>query len=220
MHPNPSFRDTADPASIALLRDRSFGTLALSADPAPLLAHVPFLLNEAADVVDLHLVRSNPIARLLKTAAQSAKLSVLGPDSYISPDWYEVPDQVPTWNYVAVHLTGMLELRPQDELHALLDRQSAHFETRLAPKPEWTSAKMSPGVMEKMMRAIVPVRLHIETLDSTWKLGQNKPDEVRRAAASQAAASQAAAAGVGVQTQDLGAFMQDPPDTRSKTVPK
>jgi transcriptional regulator len=114
----------------------------------------------------------------------------------------------------------MLELRPQDELHALLDRQSAHFETRLAPKPEWTSAKMSPGVMEKMMRAIVPVRLHIETLDSTWKLGQNKPDEVRRAAASQAAASQAAAAGVGVQTQDLGAFMQDPPDTRSKTVPK
>ena len=57
-----------------------------------------------------------------------------GPDSYISPDWYEVPDQVPTWNYVAVHLTGTLELRPQEELLDLLDRQSALFEARVRPE--------------------------------------------------------------------------------------
>ena len=206
MHPNPAFRDTSDAHSLALLRQRSFGTLVVNGDPAPLLAHVPFLLSEDASYADLHLVRSNPIARLCRDGACAAKIAVQGPDSYISPDWYGVPDQVPTWNYVAVHLIGTLELRPQNELHALLDRQSAHFEHRLAPKPQWTSAKMSAGVMDKMMRAIVPARFNIADLHSTWKLGQNKPDDVRRAAA-----THVKQAGIGVNVADLGTLMNIPP---------
>lgn len=119
-----------------------------------MLAHVPFLLE--GDCADLHLVRSNPILRGLDTSCP-AVISVTGPDGYISPDWYGLADQVPTWNYVAVHLRGTLERRPEAELRALLDRQSAFFEARLAPKPPWIADKMPKEVLARMMRAIAPV---------------------------------------------------------------
>ena len=45
------------------------------------------------------------MARAIANGA-AVRLIVEGPEGYISPDWYGVADQVPTWNYVAVHLVG------------------------------------------------------------------------------------------------------------------
>jgi hypothetical protein len=61
----------------------------------------------------------------------------------------------------------------------LLDRQSAAHEARLAPKPEWLADKMTPEVLERMMRQIVPCKMRVDEIAGTWKLGQNKPDDVR-----------------------------------------
>ncbi len=201
MHPNPVYHDADAARNLGFARERGFGVLAVNGADTPLLSHVPFLLSDDGRVAELHLVRSNPIVRALK-APLAAKIAVSGPDSYISPDWYEVMDQVPTWNYVAVHLTGTLELRPQEELHSLLDRQSAVYEDRLLPKAPWKTAKMTPEVMEKMMRMIVPCRMQISAVDGTWKLGQNKPDAVRIAAAGQARAY-----GFGSEADVLSALM-------------
>jgi transcriptional regulator len=199
MHPNPAFRGESAQRSVALLRDRAFGTLAINADTGPLLSHVPFLLAPDAATLDLHLVRSNPIARALPA---QAVLAVTGPDGYVSPDWYGVPDQVPTWNYVAVHVRGRLEQLPQDAMRDMLDRQSAAYESRL-PKRPWTTAKMTPDALARMMRMIVPCRLTVESVDGTWKLSQNKPDDVRRAAAIQVTT------GVGAELEFLSRLMRD-----------
>ena len=151
------------------------------------MAHVPFILNDAGDLAELHLVRSNPIARALKTP-QPVRLAVTGADSYVSPDWYGIEDQVPTWNYVAVHLTGTLALRPAEELPDLLARQSAIYEARLTPKTPWKMHKMTPEARDKMLRMIVPCQFRVTGVDGTWKLGQNKDGAVRLAAAEQMAA--------------------------------
>lgn len=182
MHPNPAFRQTPSGRNLAFARARSFGMLAVNAADGPLLSHIPFQMAEDCLSLDLHLVRSNPISRTLATP-QPAVIAVTGPEGYISPDWYGMTDQVPTWNYVAVHLRGTLSLLPEDEMHGLLDRLSAQFEGRLAPKTPWTSAKMSPGAMERMMRMIIPCRMVIEDVQGTWKLSQNKPDAARLGAA-------------------------------------
>ncbi|WP_227271166.1 FMN-binding negative transcriptional regulator [Roseobacter weihaiensis] len=202
MHPNPVFHTQADDHNLAYARQRAFGVLAVADGGAPLLAHIPFLLDDDGRTVWLHLVRSNPIARALK-APQEARIAVSGPDSYISPDWYGVSDQVPTWNYVAVHLTGLLELRPQEELHGILDRQSALFENRLLPKTPWTTGKMSEGVMARMMRQIVPCKMQVTGVDGTWKLNQNKPAAVRHSAADHVEAY-----GQGSDMQVLAALMR------------
>ncbi|MEL6207714.1 MAG: FMN-binding negative transcriptional regulator, partial [Pseudomonadota bacterium] len=134
---------------------------------------------------ELHVMRSNPLARA-RGEARPALMAVTGPDAYVSPDWYGLADQVPTWNYIAVHLRGPLELLPPESLRSLLDRLSDAMEARLDKQP-WTSAKMSPGLMERMMRSLVPARMRIESVDSTWKLNQNKPDTARVQAAEQIA---------------------------------
>lgn len=204
MHPNPAFRGETAQQNLDFARARSFGILAVNGDAGPLMSHVPFLLSEDAGHMDLHLVRSNPIARALASSGPlAARIAISGADGYVSPDWYEVPDQVPTWNYVAVHLTGPLELRPQEELHALLDRQSALFEEQLDPKAPWTTAKMTPDVLDKMLRQIVPCRMRIDAVDGTWKLNQNKPDGVRLRAADYMDAY-----GIGSETRILAALMR------------
>ena len=181
MHPNPAFRQVPADDSLSFARSRGFGTLSVNGEAGPLMAHVPFLISETGELCALiHLARSNAIAR--SALPCPAVLAVVGPESYISPDWYGADDQVPTWNYVAVHLRGRLEPLPPETLHPMVDDLSAIFESRLLPKKPWVSTNMSEGVMERMLRMILPFRLVIETVDGTWKLGQNKTPEQRAGA--------------------------------------
>ena len=178
MHPNPAFRQEPEARNTAFARERSFGILAVNADGGPLISHIPFVLDEAGTLLKAHLVRPNPILRLLGEPVP-AVIAVSGPDAYLSPDWYGVDDQVPTWNYVAVHLRGTLKRLDDGELHGILDELSALFEERLAPKKPWTSAKMDQELYTRMLRQIVPVAMDVERIDATWKLSQNKPRDVR-----------------------------------------
>jgi len=205
MHPNPTFHSQDHAKDIAFVRDRAFGTLMVNGDPVPMVAHVPILLSEDGCEVLIHLLRSNPIARALK-APLAARIAVMGPDGYVSPDWYGIADHVPTWNYVAVQITGVLELLPHGKMREVLDAQSAHFETRLLPKTPWTTDKMSPDVLEKMMRMIVPCRMQVDDIAATWKLGQNKDDAVRERAAARVSG------GIGTELAALATLMGDPPD--------
>ncbi len=206
MHPNTAFRPDNQTETLALAREMGFGMLAVSAanDP-PMVSHIPFLLSEDGCEVEFHLVRSNPIARAL-AAPLPARLAIQGPHTYISPDWYGIDDQVPTWNYLAIHLTGRLQAMDPGTLPGLLDRQSAHFETRLAPKPQWTMDKMSVDAAQRMLRQIAPFRISIEQVESTWKLSQNKPDDARNVAADGVDAY-----GIGTETRLLAAMMRQPP---------
>ena len=206
MHPNRAFRDLTEALNLDHADSESFGILTVAAPDgsAPLVSHAPFLLEADRTSVLLHLARPNPIVAAL-AEPRPARLVVTGPHGYVSPDWYGVDDQVPTWNYVAVHLTGVLELLPQEALRGILDRQSAHFEGRLLPKRPWTADKMTDGLMDRMMRAIVPCRLTTTQVDGTWKLSQNKPEAVRMAAAE----------GVAQADPALAALMRDPPERKA-----
>ncbi|MGH1354545.1 MAG: FMN-binding negative transcriptional regulator [Thalassovita sp.] len=204
MHPNPTFRKQPDARNLDFAAEMGVGTLAVAgADGMPLMAHVPFVIEEGQVV--FHLVRSNPVARALGDGIPG-KIFVQGPGSYVSPDWYELDDQVPTWNYIAVHLAGTVRQLPQDDLRGVLDRISLRFETELLPKPIWTADKMTEAQLAKMMRQIVPCVLEIADVQGTWKLGQNKPDAARLAAAD-AVAEQ----GIGTELARLADLMRNPP---------
>jgi len=183
MHPNPVFRKEARSRHIALAQSRAFGMLAINAKTGPLISHIPFQLSDDGQHLEAHLVRSNPIARALKEGPLSAVVAVQGPDGYISPDWYEVDDQVPTWNYAAVHLRGELRLIPDEDLHGILERLSDAMEKRLVPKPVWTIDKLTDKTKTSLMRQILPIAMEVEEIEGTWKLNQNKSAEARLGAA-------------------------------------
>jgi transcriptional regulator len=201
MHPNPAFRGNPAEANVAFARQRGFGTLCLNGHDGPLISHVPFVLNANATEAELHLVRSNPIVRAVREPTQ-AVIAVSGPDGYISPDWYDTPDQVPNWNYVAVHLRGHIAPADPDSLRAHLDTVSANFEERL-PKTPWTTGKMTPGSLDRMMRQILPFRFTVAEVQGTWKLNQNRTDDARLGAPQAIASSP-----IGQELHDLAEVMR------------
>jgi transcriptional regulator len=206
MHPNPAFRKESETRALGFARARSFGAMTAVGSEGVLAAHIPFVLE--GRMLAAHIVRSNPLARHLRDGAKPALMIVSGPDGYISPDWYGEPDRVPTWNYVAVHLRGSLRLIEEDRLLAHLDRLSANFEERLLPKKPWKTGKMTPDVLEKMLRQIVPVEFDIEHVDSTFKFGQNRGAELMRGAV----AGLEAGGTPGSETLALAALMRDAAD--------
>lgn len=158
----------------AMIRERVFATLALSHEGRIEFAYAPVVLDagEGLGGIRFHLAKANPVAAL----ADAARLSVsfLGPDAYVSPDWYEREGQVPTWNYVAVEGQGIARKLGREDLLRLLADLSAQEEARLLPKPPWTMDKLSKARADALLNAIDGFALTFESLEGKFKLSQDK----------------------------------------------
>jgi len=186
MHPNAAFRWDDHDAMRDFAKDVGFGMLFLTTADGPHVAHLPFVFL-GPDRIGFHMARNNAIAPYLDGA--EALFVVNGPDGYISPDYYGAADQVPTWNYIAIELVGSVRKMDEAELVAQSDALSDHQEAKLAAKPVWTRAKMTDGLFEKMLRGIYGFEMEIRIWRSTRKLGQNKAEALRLAAADGAASA-------------------------------
>ena len=179
MYIPPAFRLDDRSATLAVMRDNSFAVLVAHDAERLEITHLPLLVEERAGtlVVRGHVAKANPIVGLIQAGA-AATAVFGGPHAYISPDWYTSADQVPTWNYVAVHASGRLSpVTTPDDTVALLADLSAENEQPLAPKTPWTHETMREGLMARMMKGILAFELPVERLEAKAKLSQNKSAE-------------------------------------------
>ena len=174
MYVNDAFKTDAA-AAWAFVAERGFGAIVAIDNGTPVSAHVPLLVTGTADkrAVEFHVARANPIHAII-AASPRVLLTVTGPDAYISPDWYVSADQVPTWNYMAAHLTGTARAMDQDQALDHVERMSLAFERRLLPKKPWSTSKMTAQKRAMMLAAIVPIEIEIERIECAFKLSQNK----------------------------------------------
>jgi transcriptional regulator len=181
-------------ASLAWAQGRGFGTVTAWDGSKPVASPLPFHLayaDDGAPLAAFHVARQNPLARLADGKSRWL-IAVTGDHAYVSADWYVSPDQVPTWLYQAVHLTGSVRMLSGHELGPHLDALSANFEAGLAPKPPWTVSKMTPGRFDALKKGIVGLVMSVEEVDGSFKLNQHKSD-VDHAAVATALARQAEA---------------------------
>jgi transcriptional regulator len=176
MHPNRKFQLADRDEMAAIARDVGFGALVVHTPEGLRAVHVPFLLD--GDRLRLHVSRGNAVFGALSQGCE-ALLLVEGPHAYISPDWYGLEDRVPTWNYVAVEITGPVVPLDPAALAALVDGLSEAHEARLLPKPAWSRDKMSPGRYDGLLKAIAGFELRATGWRGTAKVDQDKPAEVR-----------------------------------------
>ncbi|MGB3445401.1 MAG: FMN-binding negative transcriptional regulator [Xanthobacteraceae bacterium] len=177
MHTPLSFK-TDRATSFAFAEARGFGLACAYDGRAPMASPVPFCIDYAGDGtphVSFHLARNNPLIGLADNKSHWL-MAVAGADAYVSADWYVSPDQVPTWLYQAVHLSGPVKVMPAQDLPGHLDRLSEKFETRLAPKRPWTSAKMTAGRLKAMQNGIVGLVMTVDDIHGSFKLNQHKSD--------------------------------------------
>jgi len=164
------------------IRRAGLATLVSQTAEGLIASHVPLLLlSDPAPYGTLigHLARPNPHAR----GATGESLAIFtGPDGYITPSYYatkrETGKVVPTWNYVAIHAYGTLELIDDPEgLLALVTELTNHHEApRAAP---WAVSDAPDDFVQGMLKGIVGFRLPISRLEGKVKMSQNRPDADR-----------------------------------------
>jgi transcriptional regulator len=165
-------------ASLGFAEARGFGTVCAWDGSKSVASSLPFILTSADDGTPqaaFHVARHNPLLKLADGKSRWL-MAVTGSDAYVSPDWYASPDQVPTWLYQAVHLSGAVRTMSDHELGPHLDALSARFESWLAPKPPWTSSKMTAGRLDAMKKAIVGLVMSVDEVEGSFKLNQHKSD--------------------------------------------
>lgn len=164
---------------------RGFGVVVAADENGPRASHMPFVLTEREGraIVQIHFTAKNPLVSLAD-GMRRFLLIVAGDDAYISNDWYSSPDNVSTWLYEAVHLSGVAHLRGQDENRGHGDALLAVSEARL-PKRPWDLAQMEPDKRESMLAAIRVVDLIVDQIEGQAKLNQHKSDADHVAVADQ-----------------------------------
>lgn len=183
----PAFAMTERDAQLQVIRDCDFGIVVSSGDGGLAGTHLPFLLDDtrgAQGALLGHMARANPQWQDMADG-QEALVLFSGPHAYISPLWYTNPDrEVPTWNYVAVHVYGRVRIIDDPEAALdIIDRLTAAHEN--AAPDGWRVSRLDPKQRERMMAAIIAFRIDIERIEGKAKLGQNKPAADRLAAADQ-----------------------------------
>jgi transcriptional regulator len=182
MYVHPAFRMPDDEAW-AFVAARGFGMVVAVGEGRPAAVHVPLHVDRTnGDRIQFHVARANPLHTII-AANPAVLVCVTGPDAYISPDWYESAEQVPTWNYVAAHLDGEARVLTPTDAEGHVTRVSDEFEGRLAPKPAWKMEKLSERRKAMMLSAIVGFEVRVDAIAAVRKLSQNKSEEDQAAAA-------------------------------------
>ncbi|KRQ95531.1 FMN-binding negative transcriptional regulator [Bradyrhizobium valentinum] len=181
----PQFR-IEEQRALAFAADRGFGVIVAADARGPRGSHVPFVLTRRDDrvIVQIHLTAKNPLVELAD-GVRRFLLIVAGDDAYVSNDWYASRDNVSTWLYEAVHLSGVAHLRERDDNRAHGDALLAVSEARL-PKQPWDLAQMEPK-RETMLASIRVIDLVVDEIEGQSKLNQHKSDDDHVAVANQLA---------------------------------
>ncbi|MED1381869.1 transcriptional regulator [Bacillus mycoides] len=158
-----------------MIEQNSFATLFSQHNGAPYATHLPLLLNRETLTLSGHFARPN---EQWKDSGNQQVLAIFqGPHSYISPSWYETNKAVPTWNYVAVHVYGELEIVEDEQ--ELIDSLQDLVHKYENPKSTYSLNNVDPNYMEGLSRGIVGFRIKINKIEGKAKLSQNHSVERR-----------------------------------------
>lgn len=177
MYAPPRYRVTDDATIDAFLRAHGFATLVTVApDGEPTASHLPIeLVHDAGGgrTLEGHFARANPHWKSIAPGTR-ALVVFTGPHAYVSSSWYD-HENVPTWNYQAVHCAGPIELvHDPAELLGMVRRLSLHYEPDGPAGRGFDVDRLTSRFRDAELRGIVGFRVAVETVDAAFKLSQNR----------------------------------------------
>jgi transcriptional regulator len=139
--------------------------------------HLPLMVKEEGEQIVLlgHFARANKHWEEL--AGHETLVVFPGPHSYVSPTFYTDPLSVPTWNYIAIHAYGTLELiEDEPGKSALVEALIQVHEPAYLDK--WRA--MPEGFRHTMLSGIMGFRIPVARLEGKFKVSQNRAEQERR----------------------------------------
>jgi len=167
----PSLFKMKQQACYEFLSEHSFGQLISCQQGKISQSYLPFIIDKDNSCLYAHLAMQNPQLNSLENA-DAVTATFLGNDCYISPNWYLSEQQVPTWNYQAVEISGKAMLLDKDETLKIIDQLSQRHESQF--EDPWLIGKLSKKKLNAMLKAIVGVKIEIISINGYSKMSQNK----------------------------------------------
>lgn len=172
----PPFNRAEDEEQLrALVADARAGWFVTNGQAAaPSATFLPVIWRD--DTVIAHFAKANPHWREIGDDTP-ALLIVTGPDAYVSPTWYAAKAEhgkvVPTWNYSAVHLTGVARVHhePQWLREAVEELTHVHEQRREEP---WRVRDAPSAYIDGQVGGIVGLELTVSKVEGKAKLSQNR----------------------------------------------
>ncbi|MBU8732904.1 FMN-binding negative transcriptional regulator [Cytobacillus oceanisediminis] len=154
------------------VQSNSFGTMVTTKHGRPIATHLPLQLIKEGDTCYLtgHMAYGNPQWRTFE-ASEDVLVMFQGPHAYISSSWYE-EENVPTWNYQAVHVYGRANILSEEELKQDLAMLLQKYEKHRKNPVLWD--KLSPELLEQQLKGIVGFKIRVEEIQAADKLSQNR----------------------------------------------
>lgn len=169
----PKFFKVTDFNEISeFIQRNSFGTIVTTKKDKPIATHIPLEFRKEEDEYYIygHMAYGNPQWKTFETC-ENALIIYQGPHAYISSSWYS-HENVPTWNYQAVHVYGKPTILEEEELKQdlmlLLEKYEQHREHPIL----WDS--LSPELLEREMKGIVGFKIKVQEIQAAYKLSQNR----------------------------------------------
>ncbi|MFC6091646.1 FMN-binding negative transcriptional regulator [Saccharothrix lopnurensis] len=184
MYVPPMYRATDAGRPREIVRDYPLATLVSNGPRAPFATHLPVVrppgAPEDGELVGTtlwgHLNRANEHWAALAGRPPSV-LIFTGPHSYITPTTYRTTPAAPTWDFVSVHLHGRVE--PIEGREGSLEVVKRTVEVFEASFGDGWAAEPSHGYFAEIVPGVGAFRFHVESVDSMFKLSQEKPPEVQ-----------------------------------------
>lgn len=173
IHPLNKWED--EPEIVDFIRKNAFATLISQVDGKPWATHLPFVLgkNKSGEpVLGGHLAKAN---QQWKSISENEDVLAIfqGPHAYISSSWYN-HENVPTWNYLAVHVSGKIRLIEGEEL---MDHLKSLTDIYEEGRPNRVRVEtMNETYVARQLRALVGFEIKIEDVKASAKLSQNRDD--------------------------------------------
>ena len=138
----------------------------------PYITHLPFLLieDQSGFYLEAHIAKENLHSRILMNDKDST-IVFTGAQGYISSSVYG-HENVPTWNYQAVHVHGKLEMLDDKELIQHLKASVKFFERGRENPLELAS--ISKELLNAYLPDIIGFRLNPYKVEAAFKLSQNR----------------------------------------------
>lgn len=156
---------------LAFMQRFSFATLIGVADRKPIATHLPFLVEEREQQLVLisHLALEN---EQWKTFTEQTCLVIFSePHAYISPSLYDRELNVPTWNYLAVHVYGRAKIiEDAAQIRSILNQTAQHYEE--AYVAQWN--RLPEDYKARLSRGIVAFEITVTEVQAKKKISQNK----------------------------------------------
>jgi transcriptional regulator len=99
-----------------------------------------------------------------------------GHHTYVSGTWYSNPHTPSTWNYMSVHVKGIIRFLDDDALTDVLRKTTLHFENQ-NQKSETIYDNLPSEYTQRLMKAIVAFEIEVKEIDTVFKLSQDRDFE-------------------------------------------